>query len=86
MNIPNREYWLAPQRREATAAYVGRHGKRFAVALALFLTYIHGLVVQANAHHPPVLSQPAVLGGLGVFLVAIALWGWALHARFGKRT
>lgn len=85
LNIPNREYWLAPARLEATAAYLGRQGKVFATVLALFLAYTHWLVVSANASSPAFLPQPRFFAGLGAFLVIVVLWVGSLHAHFGRR-
>jgi hypothetical protein len=84
LNIPNREYWLAPQKREATVAYLGQQGKRFATAVLLFLAYVHWLVVQANTHHPPSLSASWLVGGLTAFLVFVALWVGSLYAHFRR--
>ena len=84
LNLPNRDYWLAPERREATLSFLRAHGKWFAAALAVFLTYAHWLVVQANALKPPVLAPSAILGGLAVFLAALTAWLVVLYVRFRK--
>jgi hypothetical protein len=85
LNIPNREYWLAPERREATAAYVSNQSRLFAAAVALFLAYTHWLVVRANAAVPVALPQAPFYAGLGTFLVIVLLWVLALYAHFGRR-
>jgi hypothetical protein len=85
LNIPNREHWLAPERRERTAAYLSSQSKLFAVAVALFLSYTHWLVVRANASVPVVWPQAPFYAGLGTFLVAVVLWVLALYAHFGRR-
>jgi len=82
LNIPHRQYWLAPQRREETLAFLRRHGRWFAAAVALLLAYVHALVVLANRAQPPSLSTPALLAGLAVFLLATGAWLRALHVRF----
>lgn len=84
LNIPNREYWLAPERFEATAAYLGRQGKVFAAVLAAFLTYTHWLVVKANASVPVALPQPEFVVGLGAFLVIVMVWAGSLYAHFRR--
>ena len=83
VNIPNRAYWFAAERREATIADIQMRSQCFACLLALFLAYLHWLLVQANARHPAVLSLPAFFAGLGTFLFALALWARSLNARFG---
>jgi hypothetical protein len=85
LNIPNREYWLAPERREATAAYLSRQSKLFAAAVALFLGYTHWLVVRANSSAPVALPEAPFYAGLGTFLIVVLLWVLALYAHFGRR-
>lgn len=86
LNIPNRAYWLAPERRDTTLAFIRGHGKWFAAAVSLFLGYVHWLVVQANQLQPPVLSSIDILGGLAVFLLALFVWLAGLYLRFRTRT
>ena len=82
LNIPNREYWMAPERRAQTAAYLQAHGLWFAVLLGAFLTFVHAQVVRANQVQPPVLSTSAVMAALGVFLLLVAVWLALLTIRF----
>ena len=84
-NIPNRDYWLAPERKARTVAFVRAHGFWLAGAVALFLAYTHWLVVRANELQPPVLSGSGLFAGLVAFLVAVAAWLVALFARFRVR-
>jgi len=77
VNMPNRKYWLAPERREETRAYLENHLLFFAGLLAIFLCFIHWLLVQANLRQPPVLPEPMLFRGLIVFLIVIA--GWLIH-------
>jgi uncharacterized membrane protein len=85
VRIPNREHWLAPQRRAATFAFIGAHGQWFAAAVALFLADVHWLVVQANQAQPPVLATSAIQRALVVFAAALALWLFLLYRRFRVR-
>lgn len=82
LNLPNRDFWLAPERQAATIAFLRGHGQWFAAAVALFLAYVHWLVVLANRLQPPVLSSSAMMAGLVVFFVALAVWIGALFRRF----
>ena len=84
LNIPHREYWLAPGRKDATLAFVRVHGLWLAGALALFLGYVHCLTVEANTRMPPALSSGGLYAGLGMFLGLTAVWVWALFARFRR--
>src|SRR5678816_209797 len=67
VNLPNKRYWLAPERRAASLEALGGLGLRFAIALAVFLCFVHWLVVQANTVQPPRLSEPWFLASLAVF-------------------
>ena len=74
LNIPNRDYWLAPERRADAVAFLNRHSMRFGAFLAVFLSYMHWLVVRANFLQPPQLSNGAIYVGLALF--ALTLMGW----------
>ena len=74
INIPHREYWLAPERRADTVVRLQRHMQFFGVMLAAFLCYVHWQVVQANAHSPPVLDNVRFSTGLATFMAALVTW------------
>ena len=52
LNLPNSDYWLAPERREQTVAIIAQQCTHFAVMLLVFLCYVHWLIVRANASVP----------------------------------
>ena len=82
INLPHREYWLAPERRAETVGYLCAHSFRMGSGLVVFLAYVHSLVVRANAQVPPGLSSSWFLGGLGVFAACALVWFAMLFARF----
>jgi hypothetical protein len=84
INLPNRDYWLAPERREETLAYLRGTTRRFGYLLLGFLAYAHWLVVRANAVVPPRLDSAWFIGGLVVLLLACALWIAGMFRRFGR--
>lgn len=84
LNLPNKAYWLAPERRENTVRYLIRQARFFACCVALFLVYVHWLVVVANTRHPAQLAAGALLAGLTVFLVVLAVWVKALLGHFRR--
>lgn len=84
VNLPNRQYWLAPQRRAATLDSLASIGVPFALALVVFLCFVHWLVVQANAVQPPRLSEGSLFAGLAVAGVAMVLWLVVFFRRFGR--
>ena len=85
VSLPNRDYWLAPERAADTLAFLRNHGTYFSVLLAAFLTFVHWLVVRANALQPPRLSAPLFIAGLVLFLLAVAIWVGALILHFRRR-
>src|SRR5690606_26698927 len=58
INIPERAYWLAPQRRAETLERIVAGMRGFSAALIVFLCYTHGLVVVANRSASPALPEP----------------------------
>ena len=84
LNIPNREFWLAPERRASTLASIRLHGLCFAAAVALFMAYVHWLVVQANALRPAHLSMAGITAGLSVSFLLLVVWLAVLYARFRR--
>jgi uncharacterized membrane protein len=74
INIPHREYWLAPERRAETVVRLQRHMKFFGVMLAAFLCYMHWQVVQANTYSPPALDNTRFSTGLATFMATLVVW------------
>ncbi len=84
LNIPHRTYWLAAERKLATANFLATHCSRFGIVLAIYLAFIHGQVVAANRTQPARLDMPWFWAGIGGFLVATAIWTAVLYVRFRK--
>src|ERR1035437_9211047 len=81
-NLPNKEYWLAPDRRTETIRFLREHMVRVGSLLVVFLSYVHWLVVRANAVVPPSLSMPWFIGGLAVFVLSLLVWGGLFIGHF----
>jgi serine/threonine-protein kinase len=81
VNMPNREYWLAPERRLETSQKMLGYGLWFACAESLFLTLIHVHVVQANLAQPVRLTN-LVWIELGGFLAFVVAWLVLLYRAF----
>jgi hypothetical protein len=71
LNLPNKQYWLAPERRAATLESLGKFGVWAAYATLGVLCLAHWLVVQANLERPPRLEQAPLVGVLAAFFVAL---------------
>jgi uncharacterized membrane protein len=82
--LPNRDYWMAPERRERTLERLAAWSAVMGCALVVFLTAMHLIVVQANASTPPALpTVPFVTAMLALAAGAIG-WTAALSYAFRK--
>jgi hypothetical protein len=82
LNIPHRDYWLAPERRDETFDYLFHYFFRLACLEAIFLVGFQLLIVQANRQTPPHLSMSLVWGLTGCLLTIMAVWHGALFRHF----
>ena len=84
LNIPHRDYWLAPQRASETYAFLRGHGFRLGSLLVWLIVGVHWLVLEANKTRPVHLPSGTLTLVLPLFLAGIALWIGALLMRFRK--
>lgn len=80
----NRDFWLAPGRREATLSFLASHACAMGVLLGAFLVGIHFLVLEANERIPPHLDEHAFTVVLVAFLLLLAVWIGTLVLRFAR--
>jgi uncharacterized membrane protein len=83
INIPRRDYWLAPEHRQETLNYLFRAGLWLATLNATLMLGLHWLLVAANRVQPPRLSSQ-VWWLLAAFLLAISAWSYVLIRRFHR--
>jgi len=74
LNIPRRDYWLAPERRAHTAALLLRWLLWLGCGLTVFSGGLHALVWRANQASPPHLSADGTLILIISFFVALMIW------------
>lgn len=84
VNLPNKEYWLAPERRAASLEALASLSVGFAGALAVFLAFVHWLVVRANSVQPAQLPEAWLFVGLALFAVATLGWLFSILRRFDR--
>jgi len=82
VNIPNRDYWLAPERSRESLAYLGEHGVWFACILLVFLTAVAHLLVEANLTQPPLFPTRLLIAALLMLFAAIGAWALGMFRRF----
>ena len=84
IRLPHRDYWLAPERREATFATFAGFAWALACAITLFIGGMHWIILEANAMSPPRLAEStADLLAFG-FAIVVAVWAIALYLRFRR--
>jgi uncharacterized membrane protein len=80
-SIPNKEYWLAPERREETLLHVQDQTIWCGVVTAAFLILVIQLAIEANLNPPPRLSS--AIGWLLVgYFIYIGFWVYRLFRRY----
>jgi uncharacterized membrane protein len=85
INLPNREFWLAPERKERAIIRIASYLNVFGIGLLLFFLVLYHFVVQANLYEPPMLNERAVSIAGGCFLTFTGVWVIALYAVFKKQ-
>jgi uncharacterized membrane protein len=84
LKLPNRDYWLAPQRLDRTRAFLVAHGVWFGSLLVTLACYVHWLELRANRLLPPHLSIQTFAALMLAFLIATAVWISALMFAFRR--
>jgi hypothetical protein len=82
--LPNRDYWLAPQRIDRTRGLLVVHGVWFGSLLVTMTCFVHWLELDAHRRVPPQLSNPWLEGGLLIFFLITVGWIIALLIAFRR--
>jgi uncharacterized membrane protein len=85
LNLPNKEYWLAPERREATFAYFESFFAWYGCALLLLVVFVMGLAIRANLTPPPRLPTGPTITALVAFVLFNVAAVVAVLRRFSGR-
>jgi Protein of unknown function (DUF1648) len=75
INIPNRGYWLAPERAAESVAFMSEQGIWFGCILLVFLCGADWMLVKANSSAPPTLDSAKFITMLVIFF---GLIGWLM--------
>jgi uncharacterized membrane protein len=84
LKLPNRDYWLAPERIDRTRAFLVAHGVWFGSLLVVLACFVHWLELAANRVQPPHLSNSMFAAVMIAFLLATAAWIAALMVAFRR--
>jgi uncharacterized membrane protein len=74
LKLPNREYWMAPQRINRTRSFLVAHGVWLGILLVCLSCLVHWLELGANRLQQPHLSNETFAVCMLAFLIAIAVW------------
>ncbi len=73
INLPNKNFWLAPERRAETFAAIGRGFEWFSIMLLALFIAVNQLVFRANIRGEN-LNAIAIWTVLGIFLLFTLIW------------
>lgn len=82
INIPNKNFWLSAERKQETIEYLNGHIAWLGCIFAIFIAYVHWLLIKANSVQPAQLSSSHLFIGMGALLFSIVIWGSLLSVKF----
>jgi uncharacterized membrane protein len=84
IHLPNKDYWLAPERRSETMVYFRTQFGWYSCAFLLTEVIGMQLAIQANFHAPPRLATGPIAFLIGGFLFFNMIWSIQLIRHFSK--
>jgi uncharacterized membrane protein len=84
VNLPHRDYWLAPPRRAQALAVLQRYGAIVAGAMMVLSAAMHGAILDANRRTPAQLHEPAFIAVVAVFAVTVIVASIGMYRRFKR--
>ena len=82
LRLPNKEYWLAPERRAETLAYFESFFAWFGCAFLLVEVFAMGLAMRANLDSPPELPTGPIVSVIAGFILYNIAAVIAMYRRF----
>jgi uncharacterized membrane protein len=84
INLPHKDYWLAPAQRADTIAYFEKSFAWFGCAILLLEVLAMGLAIQANFSSPPLLPATPIMALIVAFSVYTVVWVALMFRRFSN--
>ncbi|MGH9650036.1 MAG: DUF1648 domain-containing protein [Terriglobales bacterium] len=81
INLPNKQYWLVPERKQESLAWMTQRMAWFGAAILALIAVVNQMVIQANLSSEARLSDRMWIV-IAVFLVFVAGWMAAIFRRF----
>jgi uncharacterized membrane protein len=72
--VPNNEYWFAPERRHATESYLLSHACWLGCMTVAIVYGMHVLILRANAMSPPLFATDRFVLMLLIYLCGLGWW------------
>jgi len=82
LNLPNKEYWLAPERRAGTFAYFEAFFAWYGCVFLLVVVFAMGLAMRANFEAPPRLPTGPIISDIAGFILYNVVAVVAMLRRF----
>ena len=86
LNLPNKDYWLSPERREATFAYFKQFFAWYGCAVLALEVFAMSLAMRANLNPPPMLPTAPIISALAAFSLISMGAVVAMYRRFSMPT
>ena len=82
ISLPNRDYWLAHDRRQATELFLSQQARWFIFYTYLFLLMVFQLVINANLIEEKKLAEDQMWAALLIYGVYVVIWLVRFYRRF----
>lgn len=86
INLPHKDYWLAPERRATTFVFIRQQLGWFSVANLLLMVCVFQLVISVNLNPPARLPVVPIWTLLGAYLLYTIGWLVRFYQRFRHPT
>ena len=84
LRLPNKEFWLAQDRRGETFSYFEKFFAWYGCAFLLMEVFAMGLAMRANFQSPPQLPTGPIVFAIAAFVLFNIVWVAAMVRRFSK--
>lgn len=84
VNIPHRDYWLAPERRAESVAALRRMLAAYGLLCGLFFIAVCQFLIDTNRHQPPVANSALIISMVAGFSVVTLFFVIWCYRRFPK--
>jgi len=84
LNLPNKEYWLAPERRAETFGYFETFFAWYGCVFLFVVVFAMGLAMRANFDSPPRLPTGLIVSDIAGFVLFNVVAVTAMLRRFSK--